>query len=393
MKRNGGKPYTIGLLGLDFESGNLGCGALSYGFAEILGRINRAHGGNVVGEVVVYSKISPETAEHIEAITGARCVAATLARNLKFWQQRSDFGKCDFIFDFTAGDSFADIYGMKRFIRRSLTKINAIHSKAVFVMGSQTYGPFEAAASQKVARYIIRKSDYVFSRDALSSQVIRELAGREPVETVDVAFALPYEKTEPKQDKIRIGFNASGLLWSGGYTGTNQFGLSVDYRKYCCSVIEALLQMPNVEIHLIPHVLSEDMTYPDNDLVACAELASLYPQVIRAPHFKTPMEAKSYLCRMDWFTGARMHATIGAFSSGVATVPFAYSRKFAGVFDHYRYHNLIDGKTMTTEEAVEKTLTYVADMAKLKDQVQATGTLVNEGVTYLVQQVEKIFNV
>lgn len=393
MKRIGTKPYTVGLLGLDFESGNLGCGALSYGFAEILGKINRAHGGNVVDEVVVYSKISAATAESIEKITGAKCTVASLARNLKFWQQRSDFGKCDFIFDFTAGDSFADIYGMKRFVARSLTKINAIHSKAVFVMGSQTYGPFEASASRQIARYIVKKSDHVFSRDALSSGVIRELTGREPVETVDVAFALPYETSETSEDKIRIGFNASGLMWSGGYTGTNQFGLRVDYRKYCCSVIEALLQMPNVEIHLIPHVLSEDMSYPDNDLVACKELAAMYPQVICAPHFKTPMEAKSYLSRMDWFTGARMHATIGAFSSGVATVPFAYSRKFAGVFDHYGYHNLIDGKTMTTEEAVEKTRTYVADMAKLKDQVQAAGTLVNEGVAYLVQQVEKIFNV
>ena len=41
MKHIGEKPYSIGLLGLDFESGNLGCGALSYGFVEILGKINR----------------------------------------------------------------------------------------------------------------------------------------------------------------------------------------------------------------------------------------------------------------------------------------------------------------------------------------------------------------
>lgn len=392
MKRIGNKPYTVGLLGLDFESGNLGCGALSYGFSEILGKINRSHGGDVVGEVVVYSKISAETAQRIEQITGAKCTVARLARNLKFWQQRRDFGKCDFIFDFTAGDSFADIYGMKRFISRSMTKINAIHSKAVFVMGSQTYGPFEEKASRMVAGYIIKKSDHVLSRDALSSGLIRELTGREPVETVDVAFALPYDKTEEKDEKIRIGFNASGLMWSGGYSGTNQFNLTVDYRKYCCDVIEGLLQMPNVEVHLIPHVLSEDMTYPDNDLVACKELAAMYPQVICAPYFKTPMEAKSYLCRMDWFTGARMHATIGAFSSGVATVPFAYSRKFAGVFDHYDYHNLIDGKTMTTDVAVEQTLAYVKDRATLKCQVQQAGVKVSEGVECLTQQVERIFN-
>lgn len=393
MKHTGRKPYTIGLLGLDFESGNLGCGALSYSFSEIIGRINRVENEKIVGEVVVYSRISTETAKRIEQITGAKCSVAALARNLKFWQQRSDFGKCDFVFDFTAGDSFSDIYGMKRFVRRSLTKINAIHSNAVFVMGSQTYGPFKHPVSKQVAGYIMKKADHVFSRDALSSDLIRKNAGREPVETVDVAFALPYEKTETPHEKIRIGFNASGLLWSGGYTGDNQFGLRVDYRKYCCSVIERLLQIPNVEIHLIPHVLSENMAYPDNDLVACKELASLYPGAICAPNFKTPMEAKSYICQMDLFTGARMHATIGAFSSGVATIPFAYSRKFVGVFNHYDYHNLIDGRTMTTEEAVEKTMDYISNMDALKAQVMAAGPKVSNGVAYLMEQTQKIFNI
>ncbi len=45
------------------------------------------------------------------------------------------------------------------------------------------------------------------------------------------------------------------------------------------------------------------------------------------------MELKWVLSRLSWFAGARMHATIGAFSSGTPTLAFGYSDKAAGVFD------------------------------------------------------------
>jgi hypothetical protein len=44
------------------------------------------------------------------------------------------------------------------------------------------------------------------------------------------------------------------------------------------------------------------------------------------------MELKWTLSRLDWFAGARMHATIGAFSSGVPTLGLGYSDKAQGVF-------------------------------------------------------------
>ena len=37
-----------------------------------------------------------------------------------------------------------------------------------------------------------------------------------------------------------------------------------------------------------------------------------------------------------------MHATIGALSSGVPTIPLAYSRKFSGVFGTIQYPYTID---------------------------------------------------
>ena len=47
---------------------------------------------------------------------------------------------------------------------------------------------------------------------------------------VDVAFRLPFDRPARAADApIEIGVNVSGLLFNGGYTGGNEFGLQVDY--------------------------------------------------------------------------------------------------------------------------------------------------------------------
>ena len=73
---------------------------------------------------------------------------------------------------------------------------------------------------------------------------------------------------------------------------------------------------------------------------------------------------------MDVFIGARMHATIGAFSSGVATIPTAYSRKFKGLYENLGYKYVVDLATLNTQEAVELTIEYVRRYKELKLAVE-----------------------
>jgi polysaccharide pyruvyl transferase WcaK-like protein len=84
----------------------------------------------------------------------------------------------------------------------------------------------------------------------------------------------------------------------------------------------------------VPHVYS---TQPLNDdqgfLSALAEelrkIAS--PPVLCPASRLTAGEAKWLISRCECFVGARTHATIAAFSSGVPTLSLAYSRKAAGL--------------------------------------------------------------
>ncbi len=162
---------------------------------------------------------------------------------------------------------------------------------------------------------------------------------------------LPYAPPAPRDGgPTRVGLNVSGLLMSGGYTGKNMFGLEGDYPALVREIITRFLAMPDVELHLIGHVISESQPVED-DFRASEALAAEFPGTRLAPRFGSPSEAKSFIAGMDFFMGARMHACIAAFSSGVPVIPMAYSRKFAGLFGTLGYDHTADC-TAETNEAV-----------------------------------------
>lgn len=365
------KRIKIGLMGLDFVSANLGCQALSFGFLKIICQALNEMG--IEAEITSFSKVNKDTRIIIDGIDLKEINECILTGNRTREQRHNQvniFRNFDFIFDFTAGDSFSDIYGLKRFISCSLEKENVIKSKTPLILGNQTYGPFKTLVAKVWAKHIVRCSKQVFTRDHISARYLMNNFKVSPFESIDVAFALPYYECElPQKDKIRVGFNASGLLWNGGYTGNNQFGLSVDYKKYCLDVLSVLTESEIYEVHLIGHVISDNLKSNDNDLHAIMELKKKYPMVIVAPSFTNPISAKSYISKMDIFIGARMHATIGAFSSGVPTIPVAYSRKFEGVFSDLQYGYIIDCCTQSTEEAISKTIQYINDRNILKEKM------------------------
>lgn len=95
-----------------------------------------------------------------------------------------------------------------------------------------------------------------------------------------------------------------------------------------------------------------------------------FPNLHYLEPFDNPISAKSFISQMDIFIGARMHATIGAFSAGVATIPTAYSRKFKGLYESLGYKYVVDLAELNTHEAVELTVEYVKRYKELKLDVE-----------------------
>lgn len=258
----------------------------------------------------------------------------------------------DLILDLGEGDSFTDIYGYKRFMVLAITKLVPLLANIKIVLSPQTIGPFNSFLPRALAKWLMKKSEAVFARDHKSVLVANEL-GVMAYETTDVAFSLPYSQKEKLSNSV--GLNVSALLWNGGYNEDNQFNLKLDYKELTHRLIQGLLKRKKV-VHLVAHVISKN-TALENDYLICTEIKRCYEDnmnIVLAPEFVSPIEAKSYISQLEFFTGARMHATIASVSAGVPTIPIAYSMKFDGVFGNLGYDYTLEAFSLEID-SFEKT--------------------------------------
>jgi colanic acid/amylovoran biosynthesis protein len=265
----------------------------------------------------------------------------------------ADIRRQDIVLDIGAGDSFADIYTDKRFAYIFATKAVAILLGKPLILSPQTIGPFSRQPHSMLAAWACRRASHVFVRDPLSKAVLGKLAPTaNSDQVVDVAFVLPFDRPAPATDgKVHVGLNVSGLLMSGGYSSSNDYGLGFDYPAVVRALITAFLAMPDVVLSLVPHVNAPDMPR-DDDGAACDLLHREFPATIRVADFASPSAAKSMIAGMDFFIGARMHATIAAYSAGVPVVPISYSRKFEGLYGGLQYPWVVNAKGMGTDAAI-----------------------------------------
>ncbi len=324
----------IGLLWHSLTSGNLGVGALT--LANIAIARDVAEHLEMKPEFVVLGMRDGDTQPIAKDIDSFEINRKSLLSPSGY---RSAIASVDIILDIGAGDSFAEIYGPKRFTFLWLTKLFAIVRKIPLVLSPQTIGPFTKPIYRKLAAHVMKRATAVVARDQTSLDVLRDIAPSSDSHlSVDVAFVLPFDDRSSEKGgvKKRIGINASGLLCTQAETGQNRFGLSFDYLAFTRRLIEAWMKRDDIEIHLIPHATSKGLP-EDDDGHRADLLAKEFPGVIRVPDFAGPSEAKSYISSLDFLVAGRMHACIGAFSSGTAVVPVAYSRKFAGLFGMLDY--------------------------------------------------------
>lgn len=360
---------TIGLLWHSVSSSNLGVGALTFSQLALVRQAAEQAGVQV--QFKLMGGIRPHDNPPIPGIISEFPVY----RNY-FMPFRSRFvsevKSCDLVLDIGEGDSFTDIYGVPRFALYTGTKIMVWLAGRKLILSPQTIGPFNRPWTRALANFAMRRAARVFARDHMSRQYLQQHNIANADEAIDVAFALPFNRPEPSTapagGRIKFGINVSGLLYNGGYTKDNQFGLTLDYAKLTDATLDWLATRDDVEVHLVPHVLADELPVEDDRAVSI-ELMKRYPGLVLAPRFTSPSDAKSYIAGMDFFVGARMHACIAAFSSGVPVVPLAYSRKFNGLFESVGYYHYGDCKAASGEQVLALIKTSFEQRAQLKTEV------------------------
>lgn len=355
-------------MGFDFMSPNKGCEALTYSFVNMLLEciddkieiINFSYGN--LGRF-------PEKYKSVKFT-----VRRPQIKNPVDWLRlKREMSELDMIFDVTFGDGFSDIYGKMWNVTTDMLKELAIKSGTPLILLPQTYGPYKDTKLKKWAEHIVKKCSFAYSRDTASAVEMNKICGNKVEVLTDMAFALPYNKSEYLVDhnKINVGINVSSLLWDSAYAKDNKFGLNTEYKEFITKLIQELLNFGRYRIHLIPHVIdAENYESAENDVRACDAVKKMFnnDDVICAPAFDNPVDAKSYIANMDVFVGARMHATIGAVSAGVATIPFAYSKKFKTMFGNLGYKYVIEAQSAETNESLRQTLEWIKGYRTLAEE-------------------------
>jgi colanic acid/amylovoran biosynthesis protein len=357
------KTLHIGLLWHTTAAGNLGVGALTVGNMAMV-RAAAARAG-IIPRFTVFGGV--ETAAPYVTGDDVEARALTGRYLLSPSGYRADLKTIDVMLDIGAGDSFTDIYRNKRFAYIIATKALALWSRTPLILSPQTIGPFSRQPHAALAAWACRRADAVFARDPLSMERLLKMAPKaKAMQAIDVAFALPYDApVRAPGGPIRVGINPSGLLMGGGYSGGNEFGLTIDYPALTRQLVAAFTAMPGVEVHLIPHVITPGQSR--DDCAIADALKAEFPALHRNPDFTSPSAAKSFIAGLDFLVGARMHATIAAYSAGVPVVPISYSRKFEGLFGGLGYPWLVPAKGMTTDQARD----FILDAFGRRDEMAA----------------------
>lgn len=267
----------------------------------------------------------------------------------------------DLVVDTRAGDSFADIYGMKRLVTQSLTSELVGRWGVPLVLGPQTHGPFRHRSATAVGRRVVRRADLVMARDHVSAQVVADLGSRPPVRTTDVVFALPAPPQGPSRDVL---LNVSGLLWQGSP--------HVDAQAYRTLVTQlyGALRGAGREVALLAHVI--DSADPDNDVPAVREFARATgedPEVVVPTSLE---DVRSAVQGANLVIGSRMHACLNALSVGTPAIALAYSRKFAPLLEDIGWEHSID-LGGADPAVVTSRILQIAASTDLADQADKVG--------------------
>jgi polysaccharide pyruvyl transferase WcaK-like protein len=288
--------------------------------------------------------------------------------------------------DVRGGDSFSDIYGLKRFAMAFLPVFSVILLRGSMVHFPQTYGPFRSKTARGLARYLLRHSSAAVARDPESQKIAQGLAGTKLRVGLspDVAFALHPAKpveiqtTPPLEGPLSanvIGLNVNGLMYFGGYTGRNEFRLKLDYRSFVARLVVRLLEEHPGELLMVPHTFAIAGD-PESDNEASRQVREALPEELQkrvriVTGDYDAHQLKGIIGQCDFFIGSRMHSCIAALSQGVPCVGVAYSMKFRGVFESVGMEDwVVDGRDVDENEALQRML----ELYRKREEVRAALT-------------------
>ncbi|MDU1312963.1 MAG: polysaccharide pyruvyl transferase family protein [Clostridium septicum] len=370
----------IVILGASLVSGNKGVNALTRGTINSI----ISKDSNCTIEIVSYSsnkelihEIDGKEIKEIPFYAKKRLVDCVLIlfklkkiESLKCNKAIESILNADYILDISEGDSFSDIYGIKRFILHSIGKYFSIKGNKKLIIMPQTIGPFKNKIVNNIAKYLLKNSEYIFTRDNLSYKVVEDMNLNKEIKCLpDMAFYMTPKENNVynyvfEDNKNIIGLNVSALLYNGGYNKSNMFNFKSDFISIIDKLIKKIMEDSNNTILLVPHVITPIEV--ENDLEVCRAIeekySKIYPnRIIAIKEEFAEDELKYVISKCNLFIGGRMHACIAGVSTNVVTMPIAYSRKFIGIWEGLGLKECVADPRIHTEDEIIEIYEYCTE--------------------------------
>ncbi len=170
----------------------------------------------------------------------------------------------------------------------------------------------------------MRDFDAIFARESLTYDLLKNKNANDNIYIYpDPAFCMERDEVEPIEGFTKentLGFNVSPLVE----------GYNPEITEISKAFIKYVLENTTLKVLLIPHVVepgNNDYDY----MVKFYDEFSQSGRVAILPPDLNAKQYKGYIAHTRFFIGARTHATIAAYSSGVPTAVLGYSVKSRGL--------------------------------------------------------------
>lgn len=241
-----------------------------------------------------------------------------------------EYVKSDIILDIS-GDSFSEVDGLQGATYHFLHIWLGVVLNKKIVIYAQSVGPF--TYSKLLAKYLLNNVDLITLRGQASYDYLQKIGiDKTPIHlTADLAFLMP---SAPKErideilydiEKIKgnsfIGLSTSN--WISKYYGS--------YEKFVylmANIVDYMTEELDTTVIFIPHVTGPKDEFDDRIIGEdIYNIIKHKDKVVLIRNDYTPQEMKGIISRCSLFIGARMHACIGALSTGVPTINISYHHK------------------------------------------------------------------
>ncbi|MBR6155326.1 MAG: polysaccharide pyruvyl transferase family protein [Lachnospiraceae bacterium] len=169
----------------------------------------------------------------------------------------------------------------------------------------------------------LRNYERIVARESITYDAVKAI-GANVIYSPDPAFFMKPEAVDidERMNKDTIGINCSPMIIR------NEKSEGMTYQNYR-ELIEYILRETDMNVALIPHVV-----WKQNDdrqvLARLYEECSDKNRIILVEDHSAP-QLKHIISKCKVFVGARTHATIAAYSSGIPTLVVGYSVKARGI--------------------------------------------------------------